>query len=400
MKKTITILAILIVTLGNLSAQYQVAYKQAKAQERKGLYYKAILSYNAAAVSRDKPANNDLEKRINFCASKLNGLKIEAEKAKNEAQKALMEAKEQKKRAEQEKQNAEKALIEAKKQKKLANEANNKAQKIIDAFYFYDDKFALAYKSQRFGFIDKQGNVKINYQYQEALPFNPKTGLARVVSEYDSYLIDTMGVQYGLVKNVEELCTFVKAIDLKLNELKKMPAEIFKNQQLEMIFFNNNSLTKLPPEIGNLEYLKILDVNENFVLKTVPKQIGNLKNLTYLSLNYNQLASLPKEIGNLESLTYLSLNENQFATLPKEIGNLESLTYLSLNKNQLATLPKQIGNLVNLTELNLHENQLTTLPEEIKLLKNLTRLSLYGNNFSEEEKERIKKMLPNCEIEF
>ena len=91
MKKTITILAILLTTLSNLSAQYQVAYKQAKAQERKGLYYKAILSYNAAAVSRDKPANNDLDKRINFCASKLNGLRIKAEKSEKLANEKINE---------------------------------------------------------------------------------------------------------------------------------------------------------------------------------------------------------------------------------------------------------------------------------------------------------------------
>jgi hypothetical protein len=52
-----------------------------------------------------------------------------------------------------------KALIEEEEQRHIAQEANLKAQKIIDAFYFYDNKFALAFNGSRYGFIDKEGNI-------------------------------------------------------------------------------------------------------------------------------------------------------------------------------------------------------------------------------------------------
>ncbi|EAY31628.1 hypothetical protein M23134_05134 [Microscilla marina ATCC 23134] len=45
-------------------------------------------------------------------------------------------------------------------------------------------------------------------------------------------------------------------------------------------------------------------------------------------------------------------------------------------------------------------NDLTKLPEEIKKLRNLKLLNLKFNNFSDEEKARIKKLLPNTEIKF
>jgi len=48
----------------------------------------------------------------------------------------------------------------------------------------------------------------------------------------------------------------------------------------------------------------------------------------------------------------------------------------------------------------LWQNQLTTLPEEIKNLHNLEKLYLGGNNFSRTEKKRIKKLLPNCKINW
>jgi hypothetical protein len=35
--------------------------------------------------------------------------------------------------------------------------------KIINAFYFYRDRFALAYKDGKYGFIDKNGKILIGY---------------------------------------------------------------------------------------------------------------------------------------------------------------------------------------------------------------------------------------------
>ncbi len=199
--KKIAILLILFATLSNLSAQYYVAYKQAKAQEKEGLYYKAILSYNAAAISRDKPATNDVSKRIDYCANKLNELKTKAEKAQAAAEKATLEAKKSK-------TIAENALVQAEKQKKLAIEANKKSEKIIDAFYFYDGKFALAFKYGKFGFIDKEGNVVIEYKYDEALPFDGNTGMAKVKKNGKNYWIDTMANEYLLAEEIYQLTDF------------------------------------------------------------------------------------------------------------------------------------------------------------------------------------------------
>ena len=113
----------------------------------------------------------------------------------------------------------------------------------------------------------------------------------------------------------------------------------------------------------------------------LPKEIGNLVNLTELRLGANQLTKLPKEIGNLVNLTSLNLIGNQLTELPKEIGNLVNLKDLYLSRNQLIELPKEIGKLVNLEVLYLDYNQLTKL--EIGNLVCLMKVSLNYNELIE-----------------
>ena len=100
-------------------------------------------------------------------------------------------------------------------------------------------------------------------------------------------------------------------------------------------------------------------------LKTLPAEIGKLTNLTTLDLSYNELKRLPAEIGKLTNLTTLDLSINELKRLPAEIGKLTNLTLLDLSENQLKTLPAEIGKLTNLTTLDLSGNPLETPPLEI-----------------------------------
>ncbi|EJP06052.1 leucine-rich repeat domain-containing protein [Leptospira interrogans] len=109
---------------------------------------------------------------------------------------------------------------------------------------------------------------------------------------------------------------------------------------------------------------------------------------------------LTKALQNPLDVRVLILSEQKLTTLPKEIEQLKNLQTLFLSNNQLTILPQEIGKLKNLLWLSLVYNQLTTLPNEIEQLKNLQTLNLWNNQFSSQEKEKIRKLLPKCQIYF
>jgi len=176
-----------------------------------------------------------------------------------------------------------------------------------------------------------------------------------------------------------------RVVELRLiwNNLKgSIPPEIGNLENLTHLSLKFNQLTEIPPEIGKLKILNALRLNNN-QLTEIPSEIGKLENLIHLDLSINQLIEIPPEIGNLENLTELRLNNNHLIEIPPEIGNLKKLTHLILAGNYLFGIPPEIGNLENLTRLYLTNNQLIEIPPEVGNLENLTHLGLPINQLIE-----------------
>jgi len=121
----------------------------------------------------------------------------------------------------------------------------------------------------------------------------------------------------------------------------------------------------LPPNIGNLKKLRILDLEEN-KLESLPQEIGFLKELTKLVVQSNQLTSLPRAIGHLSNLHYLGAGENKLTSIPEEIGTLENLESLYINDNaQLNRLPFELALCSNLQIMSIENCPLSEIPAEI-----------------------------------
>ena len=140
---------------------------------------------------------------------------------------------------------------------------------------------------------------------------------------------------------------------------------------------NNNGIIE-PIELGTQHWWdgRLTELNCNY-------DLANEFTLSDLGLS----GEIPQEIGTLDSLEFLWLEDNQLTgPIPTEIGNLSKLKYLIMHYNQLSdSIPSEIGNLSNLEILKLDNNQLTGyIPESICDLNIVFNWqnNLFGENFA------------------
>ncbi len=360
--------------------------------------FRIIESLKAVALQeKEKADKNAQEAEIAQQQAILEKEKVQ--KARKEAEVALKEV-------ERQKSLAEAALKKADKQKSMTEEALQKTQteqaknqKLIDSFYFYDNKLALAYRNKKYGFINKEGEVVIDYLYDKVEQFD-NTGFAKAqkadFAERD-YLIDVEGNEYPVHFKLNTYPFSVKmfakektqqqilALDLRDNGYKGFPNYIIpKYPQLKTLILGGSGtkIKNLPSEIGllhHLENLLLMDCGVN----ALPSQIGQLKQLQKLDISNNQLQNLPPELEKLKNLKELNLSNNQFQELPSIIGNLPNLQKINLSDNQFSTLPKKIKNLKQLAGLDISNNTLADTHLTIGQLSNLKYLNLSGNQLEE-----------------
>lgn len=331
----------------------------------KGKYIEALNKYYSAQTHcKEKAA--EVQALIKKMFLQINQLKITAEHANDQAQRAKRDAL-------VEKAKTAVALEKVVMAQDSARINLEKANKLINAFYFYHKKFALAFSNNNFYFIDTLGNsVDKLGRWIKAEQFDDE-GFAKVQKEIikrsggyqtSQFLLDTMGVSYPAAYDIRILSSMealnVEALDITGKDFgSENPTdssnEILENKRLKILRVRNSSMTHLLP------------------------QIGKFKELTYLSFLNSGLDSLPAQIGELKNLVSLRLMINRLSTLPGQIGELDSLTSLDVSGNQLTTLPEQTGKLGKLASLNISENELTHLPAQMGELKNLTLLDLRGN---------------------
>jgi len=186
-----------------------------------------------------------------------------------------------------------------------------------------------------------------------------------------------------LLRAIEEATINKKPyLDLSNCNLKSLPPEIGKMRDLKSLNISDNRLSNLPPEIGQLTNLTRLIISKN-QLSNLPPEIGQLTNLTTLAISINQLRSLPPEIGQLTNLLVLSIFENKLRSLPPEIGELTNIFNLYIGQNKLRSLPPEIGKLTNIFKLYIEENKLRRLPPEIGKLTNLKYLIISENQLTD-----------------
>ncbi|KAJ9551522.1 hypothetical protein OSB04_015567 [Centaurea solstitialis] len=179
----------------------------------------------------------------------------------------------------------------------------------------------------------------------------------------------------------------------------------------------NNSLTSLPPEIGELTNLGTFNLHSN-QLTEFPVEACKLR-LSGLDLSNNSLSGLPPQIGLMTTLRKLVLTGNPIRTLrsslvsgptpallrflrsrlPAEeeggtsdnknevIARASRLSLgskeLSLGGNGLSVVPPQVWETSGITKVDLSKNSIEVLPVELSSCASLETLILSRNKIQE-----------------
>ncbi|KAK8277347.1 hypothetical protein V6Z12_D10G260900 [Gossypium hirsutum] len=142
----------------------------------------------------------------------------------------------------------------------------------------------------------------------------------------------------------------------------------------------------LSPYIGNLSFLRGLNLADNSFYNQIPQEIGRLRRLETLQLTNNSIrGEIPSNLSACSKLTLVDMRSNQLAgEIPASLGLLSNLKFLNFANNSLkGSIPPLFGNLSSLEVLSLAINALSgTILEALGQLTNLSFFSIYGNAIS------------------
>ncbi|KAJ9172850.1 hypothetical protein P3X46_016048 [Hevea brasiliensis] len=172
---------------------------------------------------------------------------------------------------------------------------------------------------------------------------------------------------------------------------------------LRELNLHNNSFTQaIPPQIGRLHRLQNLFLQNNSFSGEIPPNISGCSNLVTFQVQYNRLeGSIPMELGFLSKIQIIDLRQNNLTgTIPPSMGNLSSLQAIFASDNNLfGSLPHSLGQLMNLTELDLFENGFSgTIPPSIFNLSSIVLFDVGYNHFEGSLPSEIGNTFPNIQI--
>ncbi|KAM3399696.1 hypothetical protein ACQJBY_004867 [Aegilops geniculata] len=163
----------------------------------------------------------------------------------------------------------------------------------------------------------------------QGTPLRNFTGISRVrsITVFTSAINIMPALSRFEVLRVLDLsgCNLGKGSSLQLN-LKGVGHLI----HLRYLGLSNTKISKLPDEIGNLQFLEVLDIGINFELHELPSTVWNLRRLIYLNVYPYKVVPTPGVLQNLASIEVLRGILVSLNMIAQELGNLARLRELQI----------------------------------------------------------------------
>jgi Leucine-rich repeat (LRR) protein len=154
----------------------------------------------------------------------------------------------------------------------------------------------------------------------------------------------------------------------RTNGLKSLPDEIGNLKNLQTFFIANGDIKELPATMANLTGITDMEVYNCHEMTDFPMVLAQMPNLTSLNLSANpQWTDVDEGLRAMsegpagQSLQILYMNECSLTLLPKELNNMKKLGLLSVASNKISKIESAYPDIA-FTQLYLDNNQITEFP--------------------------------------
>jgi hypothetical protein len=162
----------------------------------------------------------------------------------------------------------------------------------------------------------------------------------------------------NLLRNLE-------IVNLGSNKLTALPGAIKDLPQLHELRVDNNEIHDITPVIGS-KSLRTLDISDNGISQ-LSNDIFTLPNLEKFSAQRNRIEHISGEMTSAPSRIHeLDLSQNGLRTIPRFIQNMSELSSLNLASNMLTDIPLALGSLENIKKLDVSDNKSLVMPDSLK----------------------------------
>ncbi|KAL4597946.1 hypothetical protein ACB092_11G024900 [Castanea dentata] len=193
--------------------------------------------------------------------------------------------------------------------------------------------------------------------------------------------------------------TFLRAINLQNNSFYGViPKEAGHLFRLRHLYLSSNTLGgEIPISLTNCSELRGMILNSNKLIGKIPMELGSMTKLLALMVSGNTLTGgIPPSLGNLSLLVNFSVNYNNLeGNIPESIGHLKSLSFFGVASNKLnGVIPSYFGKFQKMQGLYLSGNKLSgQIPSSIGNLTQLVELNFSQNNLE----GSIPPTIGNCQ---
>ncbi|CAL1386806.1 unnamed protein product [Linum trigynum] len=147
-------------------------------------------------------------------------------------------------------------------------------------------------------------------------------------------------------------------------------------------------VSTLPPQVGNLSFLRFINIENNTFHGRIPPQLGNLVLLQHFNATGNSFTGpIPANLSRCSKLRILMLSSNKLqGKIPVQLGSLSKLEILRIGQNNLTgPLPASLGNLSQLVNFGAaYNNLIGRIPESFGRLSKLNIIAAGINQLTGE----------------